>query len=118
MNVFKIIRWSYVQNMIENMILTSYLDKSYFVASRGGCLMGYVASIQTMLCDKLKHQVGHEFFFMKQVCLYIARQNFMLHCRLCNTMARKQVDAGKDAFYLCCTFFCCIRTMYYKNTYS
>ena len=48
--------------MIENMILTSYLDKSYFVASRGGCLMGYVASIQTMLCDKLKHQVGHEFF--------------------------------------------------------
>ena len=42
---------------------------------------------------------------MKQVCFYIARQNFMLHCRLCNTMARKQVDAGKDAFYLCCTFF-------------
>ena len=33
-------------------------------------------------------------------------------------MARKQVDAGKDAFYLCCTFFCCIRTVYYKNTCS
>ena len=24
---------SYVQNMIEDMVLTSYLDKSYFVAS-------------------------------------------------------------------------------------
>ena len=41
---------SYVQNMIENMILTSYLDKSYFDAS-----------IQIMSRDKLKHQVRGQF---------------------------------------------------------
>ena len=31
-NVLQSISSSYVQNMIENMVLTSYLDKSYFVA--------------------------------------------------------------------------------------
>ena len=36
------------QNMTEKMILTSYLDKSYFVVRWGG----YVASIQTMWLDK------------------------------------------------------------------
>ena len=63
--------------MIENMILTSYLDKSYFVASRGGCCMGYVASIQTMLCDKLKHQVGHEFFHEAGLFLYCATKLYV-----------------------------------------
>ena len=53
MNVLKSTSSNYVQNMIENMVLTSYLDKSYFVASKGG----YVASIQMMSRDKLKHQV-------------------------------------------------------------
>ena len=32
-NVLKRTSSSYVQDMIENMVLTSYLDKSYFVAS-------------------------------------------------------------------------------------
>ena len=52
------IKLSHVQNMMENMILTSYLDKSYLVASWGGYVAswgGYVASIQTMSRDKLKH---------------------------------------------------------------
>ena len=56
-NVLKSTSSSYVQNMIENMVLTSYLDKSYFVASNGG----YVASIQMMSRDKLKHQVRGQF---------------------------------------------------------
>ena len=43
--------------MIENMVLTSYLGKSYFVVSSGG----YVASIQVMSRDKLKHQVDDNF---------------------------------------------------------
>ena len=33
LNVLKSTRWTCIQNMIENMVLTSYLDKSYFVAS-------------------------------------------------------------------------------------
>ena len=37
MNVLTSIKSSYVQNMIENMILTSYSDKSYLGASWGGC---------------------------------------------------------------------------------
>ena len=43
--------------MIENMILTSYSDKSYFVESWGEC----VTRIQMMSFDKLKHQVKEEF---------------------------------------------------------
>ena len=64
MNVLKSTSSSYVQNMIENMVLTSYLDKSYFVASQGG----YVASIQMMSCDKFKHQV--------KGTIFVARHNF------------------------------------------
>ena len=40
MNVLKNTGPNYVQNMIDNMILTSYSDESYLVASWGG----YVAS--------------------------------------------------------------------------
>ena len=57
MNVLKITSSSYVQNMIGNIILTSYLDKSYLVASWGG----YVASIQLMRPDNLKHEVKQQF---------------------------------------------------------
>ena len=39
------------------MILMSYSDKLYLVASRGR----YVASIQMISRDKLKHQVGQQF---------------------------------------------------------
>ena len=43
--------------MIENMILTSHSDTSYLVASRGG----YVASIEMMSREKLKHKVSQQF---------------------------------------------------------
>ena len=48
-NIMKSISSSYVQNMIENMILTPYPDKFF------------IASIQMMLCDKLNHQVRRQF---------------------------------------------------------
>ena len=44
--------------MIENMILTSYSDMSYFVASSDE----YDASIQMMSSEKLKLQVGQKNF--------------------------------------------------------
>ena len=43
--------------MIESMILTSYSDESYLVPSGGE----YVARIQIMLRNKLKHQVSQQF---------------------------------------------------------
>ena len=43
--------------MIESMILTSYSDESYFVPSGEE----YVARIQIMLRNKLKHQVSQQF---------------------------------------------------------
>ena len=43
-------------NMIENNTLTSYLDKSYLVASWGG----YVASTQMMSSDKVKYQPNQQ----------------------------------------------------------
>ena len=54
---------NYVQNMIENMILTSCSHKSYLVA----CLDGYVPSIQMMSRDKLKHQVRQHFCGTKSI---------------------------------------------------
>ena len=51
--------------MIENMIVTSYTDKSYLIARWGG----YVASIQMMSHDKLKHQVSEQ---------YLSRDKFIL----------------------------------------
>ena len=48
---------NYVQNMIENMISTSYSDMSYLVVRRGG----HVASIQMMSYGKLKHHVSRQF---------------------------------------------------------
>ena len=53
--------------MIDNMILTSYSDKSYLVASSGG----NVASIQMMLRDQLKHKVSQQF---------LSRDKFVLSC--------------------------------------
>ena len=43
-------------NIMENMILTLYLDKSHHVASWGG----YVASTQVMSRVKLKHQASQQ----------------------------------------------------------
>ena len=64
----------------ENLSLTSYLDKSYFVAS-----------VQTMLHDKLKHQV-------EQRLLRATNLSFISHWKLRYTMTGKQVDAAIDAF--------------------
>ena len=64
LNVLKSISFRYVQNMIENMILTSYSEKSYLAASWGG----YVASIQIMSRDKLKHSKS-SIFVVRQIYL-------------------------------------------------
>ena len=86
MNVLKSTSLSYVQNMIENMILTSYLDKSYFVASYGG----FVASIQMISCNKFKHQVKGQF---------LSRDITVMSYRwLRYTMTAKQVNAAINVF--------------------
>ena len=72
--------------MIENMVSTSYLGKSYFVASYGG----YVASIQMMSRDKLKQQLRGQFLS--------SDITFMSHRWLCYTMTAKQVNAAIDVF--------------------
>ena len=65
--------------MIENMVLTLYLDKSYFVAS-----------IQLMSRDRLKHQVRGQF---------LSRDiTFLSHRWLRYTMTSKQVNATIDLF--------------------
>ena len=87
MNVLKSTSSSYVQNMIVNIILTSYWDKSYFVASYGG----YVASKQMMSRDKLKHQVRGQFFRATNL-------SFMSHRWLRYTMAAKQGNAATDDY--------------------
>ena len=75
------------------MILTSYLDKPYFVASLGG----YVASIQMMSRDKLKHQVRGQFMSRDKFIL-LHDITFMSHRWLRYTMTAKQVNAAIDAF--------------------
>ena len=57
LNVLKNTSFSYVQNMIENTIFTSYSDKSYLVARIGGD----VANIQIISRDELKHHVSNNF---------------------------------------------------------
>ena len=66
--------------MIENMSLTSYLDKSYLVASRGA----YVASIQMMSRDKLKHPLSQQFLSHDMIS---RRVKVTLHhdCKLIDT---------------------------------
>ena len=93
MNVLESTSSSYVQNIIENMVLTSYLDKSYFVASEGG----YVASIQTMSHDKLKHQVRGKFLRREKFTL-LCDVTFMSHQSLHYTMTAKQVNVAIDVF--------------------
>ena len=75
------------------MILTSYLDKSYFVASYGG----YVASIQMMSRDKLKHQVRGQFLSRGKFILSHDVTS-MLPRWLRYTMTAKQVNAAIDVF--------------------
>ena len=87
MNVLKGTSWSYVQNMIENMILTLYLDESYFVATQGG----YVAIIQVMSCDKLKHESKRT-----NSCILSRDITFMSRRWLRYTMTAKQVNAATE----------------------
>ena len=74
-NVLRNARSSYVQNMIENTILTSNLDKSYFVAS-----------IQTTSHKKSKHEVSQQF---------LSRYKFIL---LCNN----KMNLSRDRNYSSC----------------
>ena len=73
--------------MIENMILTSYLDK---FASLGG----YVSSVQRMSLNKLKHQVRQQF----SLCDHTCDVSFVSHWKSRYTLTGKQVDAAIDAF--------------------
>ena len=80
--------------MIENMVLTSYLDKSYFAASYGG----YVAIIQMMSRNKLKHQVRGQ-FLSRDKSILLRDITFMSHRWLCYTTTAKQViNAAIDVF--------------------
>ena len=88
MNMVKSTSSNCLQNMIENMILTSYSDKSYLVAS----LNGYVASIQMMSHDTLKHQARRQ--------LLSHNITLMWHCKLCYTTIAKQVNAAIDVLYV------------------
>ena len=95
--------------MIENMILMSYPRKSYSVASKGG----YVASIQMMSRDRLKHQVRGQFLsrdklkhqvrgqFLSRDKFILSRDvTFMSHRWLRYTMTAKQVNAAIDVFLI------------------
>ena len=107
MNVLKSNSWSYVQNMIENTILTSYSDKSYFVASRGG----YVASIQMMSRDKLKHQVSQQILqrdkLKHQVSQQILQRDNFLSCDI-TFMSSREVPLYHD----CRKHKCCNRRIF------
>ena len=86
MNVSKSTSWSYVQNMTENIILTSYSDKSYFVAS-----------FHMVSRNKLKHQIKGQILSRDKFIL--SRDvTFMSHRWLRYTMTAKQVNAAIDVF--------------------
>ena len=73
--------------MTENMVLTSYLDKSYYFVARKG---EYVASIQVMSLDKLEQVRG-------QLC----RAKIQFSCRISGYLTlitAKQVNAPIDVF--------------------
>ena len=93
MNVLKSTSSRYVQNMIENMVLTAYLDKSHFVASYGG----YVTSSQVMSHDKLKHQVIEQFLSHDKFIL-LRDITFMFYRWLRYTMTAKLINAAIDVF--------------------
>ena len=77
--------------MIENMTLTSYSDKSYFVASSSG----YVASFQIMSGNKLKHHARGQILSRDKFIL--SRDvTFMSYRWLRYTMTVKQVNAAID----------------------
>ena len=97
MNVLKSTSSSYVQNMIENMNLTSYLDWSYLVASWGG----YVTSIQIMSRDNLKYQVDQQClspdkFMLSHDISFMSHQRLQLQY----TITEKHLDTARHIFSL------------------
>ena len=93
LNVLTNIKSSYVQNMLENMALTSYSDNSYLGASWGGCRK----HANDVVWQVFKHKISEQFLSHdKTILLYDII--FMLHWGLCYTMNGKQVDAMIDAF--------------------
>ena len=71
---------------MENMILTSYSRKSYFLAS-----------IQMLLCDKFKHQVRGQFLSRDKFIL--SRDiTFMSRRSLHHNITEKQINAAIDVF--------------------
>ena len=111
MNVLKSTSSIYVQNMIENMVLMSFLDKLYFVARQGG----YVANIQIMSSDKFKHQ---EDFFVAPHNFHVASVATLYHDH-----KTAKCDAAISVFSVClpvkyCDMlhqFFCIRRVYCKT---
>ena len=89
--------WMYwkvpVRVMFREYGFDSYLDKSYFVARWGG----YVASVQVMSRDKLKHQVREQLLSRDK---FIPSRDitFMSHRWLRYTMTAKHVNAAIDVF--------------------
>ena len=77
--------------MIENMVLASYLDKSYFVAN-----------IQMMSRDKLKHQVRGEFLSRDITFMSYRWYDVFLVC-----LPVKYCDMLH--------YFFCMRRVYYKT---
>ena len=75
-----------IENMIENMVLTSYLDTSYFVAIYDG-----------LVASKLKHQVRRRFLSRDKFIL-LHHITFMSYRWLRCTMTAKQVNAAIDIF--------------------
>ena len=75
--------------MIESMILTSYSDKSYLVAS----LDRYVVSISITSRDRLKRQMRQKFLLRDKFVL-LRNMSFMLRWGLRYYMTGKQVDAA------------------------
>ena len=82
-----------VRAMFREYGFDSYLDKSYFVARWGG----YVASVQVMSRDKLKHQVREQLLSRDK---FIPSRDitFMSHRWLRYTMTAKHVNAAIDVF--------------------
>ena len=80
--------------MIENMIFTSYSNKSYFVCRK---LRWICHKHSNMSHDKLKHQIKQQFLTCDKVILQ-CDINLMSHRRLCYTMTGKQADAATDSF--------------------
>ena len=88
MNVLKSTSSSYVQNMIENMVLTSYLDKPVVLCRR-----------LRWTCCKYSNDVARQVETPSKRTVLLSRDIiFMSHRWLRYTMTAKQVSAAIDVF--------------------